>query len=244
MHRIVSLLLVVAGLVWLARAGKIDLLLLLALAVSIPIVIEFMVLGWKGSFDWMRYLSHVLIPYLALASLGVGAVLERLRSPATAGLLALFLVAILSPQSVKYTERPAYHTYRDMANHLRENQDRLAGVLIPPTLHHTGFADRRITHIYHYLKRESLPVYLFVAGKLHPAVLVPSRGAITELAQPSDEAVTDLPSGRYAILVRRPFESCKEVPSWIEGLDVEAGEQSDPIPGLVVCDLEFAPAHP
>jgi len=239
-----SLLLVVAGLVRLARKGESELLSLLGLAISIPLVIEFATLGWKGSFDWMRYLSHLLIPYLTLAALGIAAGLERVRSPAAASLLALLLLAALAPRSVRYVERPEYQTYRAIATHLRENREQLAGVLIPPTVHHLGSADRRITHIYHYLKRETLPVYLLVDGTLRPAALEPSRGGITELARPGDDAVTGLPSGRYAILVRRQFASCEEVPSWIEGLDVTAGKRSDPIPGLVICDLENASRHP
>jgi hypothetical protein len=237
------LALFVAGLFGLWRRGRRDLAGLFFLAVVLPLLVKYLTLGErKAGWDWARWITHALLPYLVVAGLGADWLRRRLRQPALQALgLGLLAIGVL-PASVDPYRRYEYEEYRSIAAYLEQNAARLKGVVILPVdWRRPGAADHRITDIYYLLKRDGLPTYHFTEGRIEKVQLRPSRGGITLLPRASGQAEHELSAGGYAVLSRRALDRCEELALWFR--DPKATSRgSTPISrGLTVCDLDFGP---
>jgi uncharacterized membrane protein len=236
----VFLALFVAGLVQLRRQGKSDIALLFSLLVGVPLLIEYLTLGEKSSWDWMRWISHVVVPYLVVAGIGLHAVISRRQGRLVPAIGVAALAGILLPQALNPKERPDYQQNRDIAAYLQEHSGALQGVLVPGfQLEIVSPADQRILDTYYYLKRETLPVYVLSMGTIHRSVLTPTRGQVALLPRASDDPAGELESGRYAVLTRRPSADCEKVLGSLNRHKAVARHASPVKPGLTICDVEF-----
>jgi hypothetical protein len=229
-----------AGLWRLHQEQRDDLGLLFVLAVSVPLLVKYFTLGWRGSWDWMRYMSHSLLPFLVVVSVGVEFVCGRFfkRAAVRFAVVALLVTSIV-PAAIELPERSEYGEYESIARYIRENAERLEGVLVLPYSHDIGPGDPRITNIYYNLKRELLPVYHLTEGEIRKLTLVPTRGNVTRIPQANRDSETSLKSGKYAVLWRRSFEDCDFIPRWLDNLEAKAKESSPIMNGLTICDLDF-----
>lgn len=222
--------------------GRQHLALFAGLVFAIPLFVSYLTLGEKGSWDWARYISHLLVPFLVVCSLGwqsATSVLKRgfLRAAA----LLLFVAAIL-PQTLSLPVREEYLTYRAMVTYLDEHRTELKGVIVLSYLQYIGQADERIANIYFQLKREKLPVYQLSDGAIRQVALVPSRGDITRVARDGPIQAQALPSGRYALLWRQPLTDCRLVSNWVKNGKVTAADSVPEVPvpaGITTCELDF-----
>jgi len=228
------------GLWRLYKRGKEGISLLFALAVVVPLLIDYLTLGGKGNWDWMRWISHALVPFVVMISIGMQSVLDIAKSPSVRALLCIGFVGSLVPGIVNLSERPDYQSNRDIAEYLKENVRNLNGVLILPALPDIPSpADNRIMDTYYYLKKETLPVYLVSFGKIRTPVFVPSRGDITGVPRERDDWESTLESGRYAVLSRVPIKDCAKIPPWLKDLKAVARQSAPILPGLTVCEVDF-----
>ena len=233
-------LLFLAGLWRLHQRQRDDLALLLLLAVSVPLLVKYLTLGWRGSWDWMRYMSHALLPFLVTASIGVEFVSGRFRDKlAVRFAVPALLILSVVPAAVELPERPDYAEHESMARYIREHAEELQGVIVLPYLHDIGPGDPRITNIYYNLKRELLPAYHLAEGQIWKLDVVPTRGNITHIPQANRDPERRLKSGRYAVLWRRSFEDCDQIPRWLSDLDARAGASAPIMNGLTICPLHF-----
>jgi Dolichyl-phosphate-mannose-protein mannosyltransferase len=232
------LVLFVLGLRALRQKGRHDLVRLLALAVAVPLLVKYLTLGArKADWDWARWTTHGLLPYLVVAGIGVDAIRRRLPGPRPLVLGLFILLAGVLPASVDPFQRDEYAEHKAVAAYLAENAGRLEGVVVLPVdWRQAGGADDRVTDIYYQLKRDSLPLYHFVQGRIDTVALVPSRGDITLLPRGSGRPAPGLRPGTYAILSRRPLRDCAEL-----GVSaaIKARGSSVVLKGLTLCDLDF-----
>ena len=239
---LILLVFFVAGLWQLRRQGRPDVAVLGALLVVVPLVIEYLTLGEKSSWDWMRWMSHVAVPYLVVVGIGAYALMARLgQAGAAAGVACLAL--ILAPNALHPPERPDYQLNRDVAGYLQQHAPELRGVVIPPFLVEMAIPpDQRIMDTYYYHKRETLPVYVLSMGKIRKSVLAFTRGNVAVLPRASDDPVGELESGQYAVLTRRPSVDCATMLRSIHGQKAVARQSSAVMPGLTICEVEFGGA--
>jgi hypothetical protein len=229
----------VAGLRRLHGKGRDDLVLFLVLALSVPLLVKYFTLGWRGSWDWMRWMSHALLPFLVVVSVGLESVRRSLGAYVYAGGVALLVAGLLSV-ALDLPERAEYQEYENIARYTQEHAGELKGVVFLPYRHDLGGGDPRITNIYYHLKREVLPGYELTGGEMRKIVLVSTRGDITRIAQANRYPENRLESGRYAVLWRRPFDACDDIPRWLSRVKVTAGETLPIMNGLTVCELAFS----
>jgi uncharacterized membrane protein len=227
------------GLRWIYRARQADLLLFVGLLFPIPLVITFVNVGIASNWDWARYASHLLLPFLLIVGLGLESATSLLRTRFRQNVALAILAVAFLPATLRLQVREEYRQYRDMSAYLERNADDLTGVIVLPVAHETGRADERIMNIYDRQKRDTLPMYALSFGVVHDVRRVPGR--VGEFAQESN-APGDLPaSGRYALLWRRPLSTCDTVSMLVASGSVSA---SDPAPGaqapngITVCQLE------
>lgn len=237
---IVFAVLFVAGLWRLHQRRRDDLALLLMLALSVPLLVKYLTLGWRGTWDWMRYMSHALLPFLVGASLGIESICESFPGKsAVRFVVPAVLVVALVPNAVELPERSEYRQYENIARYLGEHAEQLEGVIVLPYRHNIGPGDPRITNIYYNLKRDLLPVYHLTEGGIRKLTLMPTRGNITRIPQANPRSESALKSGKYAVLWRRSFDDCDDVATWLTDIHAEAKGSSSIMDGLTICDLDF-----
>jgi hypothetical protein len=230
-----------AGLHALARGGRRDAALLLALAVAVPLLVKYGSLGArKANWDWARWTTHALLPYLVGAAVGADALRRRLGAPLLGAALALLTAGVL-PSSLEPFHRGEYAEYQAAAAQVAAHAGELRGVLVPAVdWRRPGPADERITDVYHLLKTDTLPVFHLADGAVRRLEMVPSRGGLTRLARPRAPAESALEPGAYAVLSRRPLTDCAELAGRFAGLPPAAVSTTPRARGLTVC--AFAPA--
>jgi Dolichyl-phosphate-mannose-protein mannosyltransferase len=230
-----------AGGLWqLWKQGRRDAATLLGLAIGLPLAIEYLTLGEKSNWDWMRWMTHVLVPYLVVAAIGLHGVLGARLGWMVSAVGVATVAAMMAPNALHPLERPDYQQKRDIATYLRHNALALRGVLVPPVyvdMDHP--ADQRILETYYYLKQESLPVYLLSMGRIRRAEMVPTRGDVAMLPRESAEPLGTLGSGQYAVLTWQPAVDCGTMLRSIGGPKALARHSSPVMPGLTICDVEF-----
>ena len=64
----------ILGLCRLHKKGRNDFVLLFCLAMIIPMIFNYFALGIKGGWIWARYISHTLVPYIVVASIGLNSI--------------------------------------------------------------------------------------------------------------------------------------------------------------------------
>lgn len=231
----------ILGLYRFYRRGRNDFILLFSLAVLIPMVTNYLTLGEKGSWDWARYISHVMIPYLTVVSIGLISFGNHIREYFIREILITSILISTLVVALHLPVRPEYSYYQDMAYFLKKNVDRLSGVIVLPYRHSEGHADRRLANIYYCQKRETLPVFHLVNGELRKLNLVPSKGNITLIPQESPHQEEKMRSGNYAILFRRPLtaEEYEKMPNWLNSLDMHMNRCWPIMHGLTVCEISF-----
>jgi len=243
MFGLIVLTLYITGLWQLRKQGRSDAAALLGLAVGVPLVVEYLTLGEKSSWDWMRWMSHAVVPYLVAVGVGLNGVAGVRPGWMASAIGAVALAVTVLPQALHPPERPDYQQSRNVAAYLEAHATGLHGVLIPPfQLGMVHPADQRIMDTYYYLKQETLPVYVLNMGKIRRAVLAPTRGHVAMLPREGDDPIDDLESGRYAVLTRQPSADCGTMLRSIGGQKAVARRSSPVMPGLTVCDLEFSGA--
>jgi hypothetical protein len=127
-----------------------------------------------------------------------------------------------------------------MAAFLERHAGDLKGVVVLSVRHDIGRADERIMNIYYQKKTEQLPVYALTDGTLRKVVLLP--GHVGQYATEGAAAETGMPSGRYALLWRRPVTDCRHVGTWVRnrGLTAVQSMPGDRVPeGITTCELNF-----
>jgi len=238
----ILLALFVVGLWQLHRQGQRDVAVLCGLLIAVPLVIEYATLGEKSSWDWMRWMSHVVVPYLVVVGIGAHAAMGRLGQTGVV-VAAAGLALILAPHALRPAERPDYQLNRDVATYLQQHAPELRGVVIPPVLVEMAVQpDQRIMDTYYYHKRETLPVYVLSMGRIRTSVLALTRGHVTELPREGGDPLGELESGPYAVLTRRPSVDCATMLRSIHGRKAVARRTSAVMPGLTICDVEFGAA--
>jgi len=237
---LIVLALAAGGLWQLWKHGRRDVAALLGLSIGVPLAIEYFTLGEKSNWDWMRWMTHVLVPYLVVAAIGLHGMLGARFGwiASAAGVTAV--AAMMAPNALHPLERPEYQQKRDIASYLRHNAPALRGVLVPPFyVEMIHPADQRMLETYYYLKQETLPVYVLSMGRIRKAVELPTRGHVALLPQESAEPPGDLSSGRYAVLTWQPAVDCGTMLRSISGPKALARRSSPVMPGLTICDVEF-----
>ena len=220
--------------------GQKQLVLFAAVLFPIPLLINYSSVGIASGWDWVRYVSHLLLPFLIVVAVGLQALTTLLPAKRLQlGLAALLFVAIL-PGALRLQVRTEYQQYRDTAGYLDRHAGALQGVIVLSVLHDIGRADERILNIYYQRKGEQLPVYALTNGTLRKVVLV--AGRVGRYATEGAAAETGILSGRYALLWRRPVTDCGLVSSWVRnrGLTSAQPVAADRVPpGMTTCDLNF-----
>ena len=229
-----------SGLWRLWRQGRRDAAVLMGLAIGVPLAIEFLTLGEKSNWDWMRWMTHVLAPYLVAAAIGLCGVRGARRGWMVPALGVAVVAAMTVPNALHPPERPEYRQKREISAYLRDNASALQGVLVPPFLVEMPHpADQRILETYYYLKQESLPVYVLSMGRIRKSVLAPTRGDVALLPSESREPVTNPGAGRWAVLTWQPAVDCGTMLRSLSGQNVQARRSSPVMPGLTICDVDF-----
>lgn len=227
------------GIARLVRDGRGELARFGGLLFAVPLAVSYITLGEKGAWDWARYISHLLVPFLLLAGLGLATAVSSLKSRAAQGGLFAIGLALMVPHALRLQDRAEYHTYSDMTAYLEQHQPDLKGVVVLSYLHDVGQADERITNIYVQARRDTLPIFQLTNGVFHPVELRPGRGGLGQVAWPASAPAGVLPSGAYALLARQPVTDCRQVEAWTGGRVVS----STPVqtsPGVTTCDLRFS----
>jgi hypothetical protein len=229
------------GLLELWKGGRRDLAALLFFAASVPLLLKYVTLGPRAGWDWARYATPALLPFLAAAGIGLDWCRRRLRRLRLQVLAAGFLAVALLPASLDPYRRDEYEEWKAIAAHLEHGAPSLAGILfLPVDWRQPGPADLRITDIHHLVRKEALPRYHLSDWRIEKLELVPSRGAITLLPRPSGPPLEPLASGRYAVLSRRPLSDCGEIARRLRGIRVDRWSSQPVSKGLTLCDFEFA----
>jgi hypothetical protein len=234
----VYLILFLFGVWRLYEADRRPLLLFAGLIFLVPLIINYANVREAADWDWARYISHLLLPFLIVCSVGCHTVASLLKTRAQrAAALILFVAAIL-PGTFQLPQRDEYRLYRDISSYLERHADRLTGVIVLPYMHNIGDADERIMNIYYQQKREELPVYALTGRRLRQVQIV--QGRVGRFARANAVPESVLPPGQYALLWRRSVDDCRAIQDWVDvpgvsGKHPAAGSSA----GLTVCDLDF-----
>jgi hypothetical protein len=223
----------------LCRIGHVRAVVFVTTLFSTSLIVRYLTLGRASDWDWARYISHLLFPFLIVVSVGLQAIASRLRTPVLRGIGLAACVAVIVPGALRVQVREEYRQYREMAAYLDRQAEGLTGVIVLPYLHGLGPADERLMNIYFQLKGEGLPVYGVTDGDIHDVRLIP--GHVGHFAAATRPLVPAVPSGRYALLARQPVSSCRDVGQWLRrlkttGADVPADGAAAP---LAICALTF-----
>jgi hypothetical protein len=235
----VFLVFFVLGIWRLRTAGDTQLLLFAAIVFPVPLLINYASLGIASGWDWVRYVSHLLFPFLIVVSLGVQAAASMLPGRWQAVVPALLVAAIL-PGTWRLQVREDYRQYRDMASYLHRNEANLQGIIVLSVRHDIGQADERIMNIYYQKKEDRLPVYALTAGVFHKVLLLPGR--VGQFAAEDTKPENALPSGRYALLWRRPVTDCALMSGWVKNASVASATSvtgDDAPTGVTACELSI-----
>lgn len=224
------------GLARLAARGQRAAALLLGLAVAVPAVMLYLTTGHRTG---IRYVSHAVVPYLALVGIGAGAILDRIPTRTLKAVAALALLGAMLPLSLKLPEvRPEIGRYRESARYIQTHAHELRGVLVLPYMITQYDADLRITNIYGLLKQDTLPLYHVSFGKIVGVKAVPGRFGLGTVLLEDATVEPSMPSGRYAVLSRRPFRDCQVLAESL-ALQPAAGRSVPIVEGFTVCDFTF-----
>jgi len=230
------------GLYGLHKRKRNDLALLFFLALAIPLLINFFTLGQKGNLVWARYITHLLMPFIAVASIGLTLVLQRIKHKSIHALLIGLLLTGILTNAVRIPIRNEYSNNKKIALYLKKNAARIKGVLVSGYHPFNRPGDARIANIYFYHKQEDIPVYYFAGGKIKKLRLVPSRGNITMIPQVSQYGEKNLQSGDYAILSRRPLHDdvIEQIPGFLNFDHLKIKPHSRVTAGLTICSFNFS----
>ena len=233
-------LLFVLGLWRLYATNRRPLVLFACILFPVPLILTYVNVGKAADFDWARYVSHLLLPFLVVCSVGFQTVASLVRVRAAGAAAAVLLIAAVLPGTLSLPVRDEYREYRDMSSYLASHANGLAGVIVLPYNHDIGNADERVLNIYYQQKHEDLPVYALTGRAIRPVDVVPGR--VGRFAREDASPSTWLPAGRYALLWKRPVEGCDAVSKWVDapGIAPTHAGTTGSAADLTVCELSFS----
>lgn len=219
------------------KQKKHDLILFFLLAICVPLIINYMTLGRKGHWPWVRYISHLIVPYLVVIAFGIEYISGRLKHITLKVILMTLLFLSLFPGIWRWHQdalRSRSSKTIQWTNQIVSLSSKLKGIIIYPQ-----WRNMRLPSKYFLYRKDRLPIYLVYKGKLERIIGIPSLGHITTIPQGTNREKVELESGLYA-LYYGPFwvKRCEDLSEELkETYVVLSREDLLPPRGIPICHI-------
>jgi hypothetical protein len=180
------------------KQKKYDLILFFLLAICVPLLINYITLGHKGTWPWVRYISHLIVPYLVVIACGIEYISGCLKHRTLKIILVAILFLCLSPGiCIWYQNAPKSRSSEmiQWTNQIASMSSKLKGIII-----YVKWGNMLIPSKYFLYRKDILPIYFLNNGKLARIIGIPSLGNITTIPQKTNNKKVELESGLYALL--------------------------------------------
>jgi uncharacterized membrane protein len=225
------------GLWYFHKQKKYDLILFFLLAICVPLLINYMTLGEKGFWPWVRYISHLIVPFLVVIACGIEYISRYLKYRTLKIILVAILFLCLSPGIWKWHQNALKSRSSEMiqwTNQIVSMSSKLKGIII-----YVKWRNMLIPSKYFIYRKDMLPVYFLSNGKLSRIIGVPSLGNITTIPQSTNHKKVELESGLYALIYNKinPKE-CQDLSKALkETYFVSCREDQSPRGGILITHI-------
>jgi hypothetical protein len=234
----IYLVLFLVGLWHFHTQKKHDLILFFLLAICVPLLIHYVTLGSKGHWPWVRYISHLIVPYLVVIALGIEHISGRLKYRSLKMIfIAMSFLALLPGIWRWHQDILISRSSRtiEWTNQVLSLSSTLNGVIIYPQFE-PGWTSSK----YFLYRKDTLPVYVVTEEEeLARIIGVPSLGNITTIPKTTRRGEVELGPGLYA-LYHEPFwvRKCEDLSAILrESYVVSSLKYLSPHGGIPICGV-------